>query len=616
MNSELQSAIAAIKSGDKEPAYQALVNVIKADPSGDDAEIAWLWMSAVVDSPEQKRKCLETVLSLNPHNESAIRGLAKLGAYAQSEELAYARLDQAFQPGSSAVDETQGSSVLETDVTDTESQVEQSQAVEQSRRIFDFENLGQVPELIFPLTVPQLAGLVGALLLVIGVFVPIISLPLVGNVNYFRNGSGDGVIVLILALFSVILILARRYRWLWITSGLALGLLTFTLLNLILLLSEMEATLSEELAGNMFAGLAELAFQSVQIEWGWVLLFLGVLLVLIPAFSAVEGGIPWKFVGAGVVAFGLVFLSLWLLNETGLLASTAVSQGTVEPDSKAIQRLRGVPAGEEIEYESGSLRILQAHNPIAYHVIESGTLGVEGAERVPGMSFVGMQLEFLCSQSQVLCDTVPEASLELLLEDGRLVEDDEFTVYDAPHLGDDDVASGRKVTGWRVFHVPQDAELDSLIVKPFGGQVLKGELPGQVDGFEMQYGWEETESTPFQLVAGLRRDLIDLGYDPRWVIRLDFEGEPGLTVNLCEDVSFYIDDRDAIDDYEREIIDVVQAVRGYREFGEDLYLAVGDCSSLASRTVTFIMAGDDLERLDRNQLSRTEFLDRLYVSTE
>src|SRR5687767_4806356 len=39
----------------------------------------------------------------------------------------------------------------------------------------------------------QWLGLAGAVLLFIGVFCPIISLPIAGNINYVLNGRGDGV---------------------------------------------------------------------------------------------------------------------------------------------------------------------------------------------------------------------------------------------------------------------------------------------------------------------------------------------------------------------------------------------------------------------------------------
>lgn len=78
MNEKLQQAISIIKSGDKSTGYKLLVEVIKANPSRKEAEIAWLWMSTIVKDPRKKRHSLEKVLELNPNNETAKKKLAIL----------------------------------------------------------------------------------------------------------------------------------------------------------------------------------------------------------------------------------------------------------------------------------------------------------------------------------------------------------------------------------------------------------------------------------------------------------------------------------------------------------------------------------------------------------
>lgn len=79
----LAQAIAAIKAGQRDVGSQQLKAVLRADPNN---ETAWLWMSGIVDSPQQKRDCLQRVLSLNPNNEMARKGLEQL---AQSEAASF-----------------------------------------------------------------------------------------------------------------------------------------------------------------------------------------------------------------------------------------------------------------------------------------------------------------------------------------------------------------------------------------------------------------------------------------------------------------------------------------------------------------------------------------------
>lgn len=127
-------------------------------------------------------------------------------------------------------------------------------------------------------------GLIGVIMLFIGVFMPIISVPLMGNINYFSNGKGDGVIIIILAALSLILILAESYRVLWGTGIFALAILGYTYINIQSRLNDATASMKRELAGNPFAGLATSAIESIQIQWGWAVLVVGAILILVSAF--------------------------------------------------------------------------------------------------------------------------------------------------------------------------------------------------------------------------------------------------------------------------------------------------------------------------------------------
>jgi Tfp pilus assembly protein PilF len=75
MADKLQRAIARIKADDKTDGRQFLWEILKADPKNDKA---WLWMSAVVDTDELRQECLEEALKVNPSNQTARNGLAKL----------------------------------------------------------------------------------------------------------------------------------------------------------------------------------------------------------------------------------------------------------------------------------------------------------------------------------------------------------------------------------------------------------------------------------------------------------------------------------------------------------------------------------------------------------
>lgn len=76
MATSLELAITAIRSGRKEEGRQLLNLLIQQNPNN---EMAWLWMSSVVNNDEQRARCLYHVLAINPDNTIARRGLHVLG---------------------------------------------------------------------------------------------------------------------------------------------------------------------------------------------------------------------------------------------------------------------------------------------------------------------------------------------------------------------------------------------------------------------------------------------------------------------------------------------------------------------------------------------------------
>lgn len=122
-------------------------------------------------------------------------------------------------------------------------------------------------------------ALVGAALLFVGVFMPILSVPIVGSVNYFMNGKGDGTIVLVLALVAAGLALSGRVRDVVWPGAASLAMLAISFLRFRSGMAEMRARMESDLAGNPFRGFAEAAMGSIQIQWGWAVLALGAAIV-------------------------------------------------------------------------------------------------------------------------------------------------------------------------------------------------------------------------------------------------------------------------------------------------------------------------------------------------
>jgi len=130
----------------------------------------------------------------------------------------------------------------------------------------------------------------GALFLLAGAFVPIVSFPVVGNVNLFLNGTGPyGYVFIALSLGSLYLIYLRGdYRWLLLPGTIGGLIAVWMLVNLVLIIWRFRSGLEEGLAGNPFAGIGRLLVQSVKLQWGWAVLAAGAVALITVALLSLD----------------------------------------------------------------------------------------------------------------------------------------------------------------------------------------------------------------------------------------------------------------------------------------------------------------------------------------
>ena len=127
--------------------------------------------------------------------------------------------------------------------------------------------------------ISKIGSILGSILLCGGIFSPIVSLPLIGNLNYLYI-PGDSIIIFILSLISLVLILQDKFHLLWISGTVALGVIFIGLFDMEMLISQIRLGMEELLAPLMFRGLVDVAINSIQLQWGWLFLFLGAGLII------------------------------------------------------------------------------------------------------------------------------------------------------------------------------------------------------------------------------------------------------------------------------------------------------------------------------------------------
>ena len=126
----------------------------------------------------------------------------------------------------------------------------------------------------------QVSGILGAALLFSGLFSPIFSSPVTGQIDYFGYNATEATVLLSLAALALTLSLARRYvpmRLVGIGIGATLAL---AFIKYQLFVSGTATRWMGKFADSPHEGINRLTQETFALAWGWGLLLAGVVLVL------------------------------------------------------------------------------------------------------------------------------------------------------------------------------------------------------------------------------------------------------------------------------------------------------------------------------------------------
>lgn len=127
----------------------------------------------------------------------------------------------------------------------------------------------------------------GSGMLIAGLFLPVVTLPFVGTINLFNNGTNWLALgLLALAIVSAVLAVKNRTGDLFLTGVGASGALIYKFVSIQYSIVKMRATLSETIKDNPFASIAQTALGSVQLQWGWLVLAAGAGLLVYAGYKA------------------------------------------------------------------------------------------------------------------------------------------------------------------------------------------------------------------------------------------------------------------------------------------------------------------------------------------
>jgi hypothetical protein len=123
----------------------------------------------------------------------------------------------------------------------------------------------------------RILGIIGGVLLIIGVFCPLIGVDIMGqsmNVSYLGSGntSWEGLVMILLGIAGIALAVLRKYKYLLILGVLAIAILAYDYFSF-------KSKLSERLAGAGDAVRDQMA-NAISMKWGWIVLILGALALI------------------------------------------------------------------------------------------------------------------------------------------------------------------------------------------------------------------------------------------------------------------------------------------------------------------------------------------------
>lgn len=231
-------------------------------------------------------------------------------------------------------------------------------------------------------------GFVGAGLLIVGLFLPIATLPFLGSVTLMSNGFNIvAIALLILGLLSGFMVWAERRDALIWTGGAALLTVIYMFGRLQWSMMQMRSSMAEELEGNPFAELAQTAMASVGLQWGWLILAAGpALLVYVAVQDRKADGSPLLSVSDGVeqIAAGISVLALLVApvqdvwgyfsapDTEATTASSVLSSPVTQSEASS------GPTAEEARYINNSLRLYEFEAKYYDSMLDG---------RVPGVDF-------------------------------------------------------------------------------------------------------------------------------------------------------------------------------------------------------------------------------------
>lgn len=236
----------------------------------------------------------------------------------------------------------------------------------------------------------------GAALLIAGLFCPIVTLPFMGSINLFNDGTNVIALgVMALAAVAAAMALNNRVRDTFWPGAANAAILIYHFIALQVNISQMKSKMAE-LKDNPFAGFAQAAVGTVQLQWGWLVLAVGAGLMIYAGVKArreveqrlltAEDG-PARTVAGASILVAVLVIGLSLFNtmkrdgaakEAGGSDAPITASGMAGVESSGGGASSDAASAEEAAYIKNNLRLYDLETNYRESMLDG---------RVPGVDF-------------------------------------------------------------------------------------------------------------------------------------------------------------------------------------------------------------------------------------
>lgn len=130
----------------------------------------------------------------------------------------------------------------------------------------------------------QVIGLIGSLLVICGLFLPVVSIPFMGEKTYFQSQDLVAKILFALAILSVVFVIIRLQIGLWGTGLLMVGILTYSYFDFEDMLSQYDNVFDGGGGNSAFYQSIKNSFRdSIQMKYGLGVIASGILVTFAAA---------------------------------------------------------------------------------------------------------------------------------------------------------------------------------------------------------------------------------------------------------------------------------------------------------------------------------------------